>query len=657
MLTKNIINNYNKELKKLNDTMTPFEYFANSVCFLIRIDDASEINGYFSSLLGKYTIENMDEVNGILQLHNEFYNSSVNAINTLMECDDEKKLIDTLEDIFDGFFQLEGKERFSVKLLEFIDQVIYRTIDTYEINLEKQLLADKNKLIEYIENIFHDKDIAVYFVVLMSVANLLLEDDNRTKEEIKEYFFIVIHFVMQLNSMRLEVQELQNNEAQFIPRSEKESIQQALQDPQSIVKVGRNEPCPCGSGKKYKKCCMNKQQKTSNPLDELEIPMMRQMPLSKKAIDEFYTLWSRFINFVDKELCKKRGTKHKKLYYKDEEDKYSLDKHAYEDGYYFVLRGFLLTNFNALMDEFIRSTRVSKTNIEILQEWKEYRTSIEYGFIYERVADGAIVWDMSSSHCYYVHDLYSSLYDISASDKPLNMLLLPFRGRIIYDGVIGHSNIALGDNSKDGILNEYCKLRKNKEIDYTLFKQKNSTKILQLRIDIKGAKPKIWRRILVQDTMTYESFHYLIQDVFEWENEHLYEFSTLNGIYTDSEYEDEFSLFSHENKDASQYVIGEDLRNIKDKISYTYDFGDDWEHEIVVEEILEYDEDQQYPKCIKGKNQGPFENIGGISAYNEIVEALKNKDKKTLENYYIDEEYDPTSLDLDRINDLLGEFR
>ena len=25
-------------------------------------------------------------------------------------------------------------------------------------------------------------------------------------------------------------------------------------------KVGRNDPCPCGSGKKYKKCCMNKEQ-------------------------------------------------------------------------------------------------------------------------------------------------------------------------------------------------------------------------------------------------------------------------------------------------------------------------------------------------------------------------------------------------------------
>lgn len=27
----------------------------------------------------------------------------------------------------------------------------------------------------------------------------------------------------------------------------------------SMHKVGRNDPCPCGSGKKYKKCCEAKQ--------------------------------------------------------------------------------------------------------------------------------------------------------------------------------------------------------------------------------------------------------------------------------------------------------------------------------------------------------------------------------------------------------------
>ena len=44
-------------------------------------------------------------------------------------------------------------------------------------------------------------------------------------------------------------------------------------------KIGRNDPCPCGSGKKYKKCCINSQndfdfestpkEKKSNTLDSL----------------------------------------------------------------------------------------------------------------------------------------------------------------------------------------------------------------------------------------------------------------------------------------------------------------------------------------------------------------------------------------------------
>lgn len=28
--------------------------------------------------------------------------------------------------------------------------------------------------------------------------------------------------------------------------------------PRSVIKVGRNEPCPCGSGDKYKDCCVTK---------------------------------------------------------------------------------------------------------------------------------------------------------------------------------------------------------------------------------------------------------------------------------------------------------------------------------------------------------------------------------------------------------------
>ena len=38
--------------------------------------------------------------------------------------------------------------------------------------------------------------------------------------------------------------------------SEKQGIQEAATYHPG-PKVGRNDPCPCGSGKKYKKCCLN----------------------------------------------------------------------------------------------------------------------------------------------------------------------------------------------------------------------------------------------------------------------------------------------------------------------------------------------------------------------------------------------------------------
>jgi len=37
---------------------------------------------------------------------------------------------------------------------------------------------------------------------------------------------------------------------------ERASLTRTLQQPATIRKVGRNDPCPCGSGKKFKSCCL-----------------------------------------------------------------------------------------------------------------------------------------------------------------------------------------------------------------------------------------------------------------------------------------------------------------------------------------------------------------------------------------------------------------
>jgi len=38
-----------------------------------------------------------------------------------------------------------------------------------------------------------------------------------------------------------------------------------------MVKIGRNDPCPCGSGKKYKKCCIEKDTPQPAAADQITI--------------------------------------------------------------------------------------------------------------------------------------------------------------------------------------------------------------------------------------------------------------------------------------------------------------------------------------------------------------------------------------------------
>jgi tetratricopeptide (TPR) repeat protein len=54
-----------------------------------------------------------------------------------------------------------------------------------------------------------------------------------------------------------------DEEAERIKRMEEQDRETALPLPPSSAsprkeKIGRNDPCPCGSGRKYKKCCLNK---------------------------------------------------------------------------------------------------------------------------------------------------------------------------------------------------------------------------------------------------------------------------------------------------------------------------------------------------------------------------------------------------------------
>jgi hypothetical protein len=55
------------------------------------------------------------------------------------------------------------------------------------------------------------------------------------------------------------------------------------------MKIGRNEPCPCGSGKKYKKCCLKK--------DELKKAI--SLPKRRSAEESVDSLRGKIMRFID----------------------------------------------------------------------------------------------------------------------------------------------------------------------------------------------------------------------------------------------------------------------------------------------------------------------------------------------------------------------
>ncbi|MEK7375837.1 MAG: plasmid pRiA4b ORF-3 family protein, partial [Candidatus Margulisiibacteriota bacterium] len=64
----------------------------------------------------------------------------------------------------------------------------------------------------------------------------------------------------------------------------------------------------------------------------------------------------------------------------------------------------------------------------------------------------------------------------------------------------------------------------------------------------------------------------------------------------------------------------------KDKVMYVYDYGDGWQHEVLLEKILIKNGKVKYPICADGQLACPPEDCGSIPGYYECIEAVKNKD-------------------------------
>ena len=139
----------------------------------------------------------------------------------------------------------------------------------------------------------------------------------------------------------------------------------------------------------------------------------------------------------------------------------------------------------------------------------------------------------------------------------------------------------------------------------------------RLKVTLRGSKPPIWRRFEVPSDATLARLHAIIQLGFGWEDCHLWVFETLSGRYGLSD--PDLEIRSAESKKLSEVADWPG-----DKLRYEYDFGDGWDHDIVVEAVQPAEPGVVYPRCTAGKRACPPEDCGGIWGYYELLNTLAN---------------------------------
>lgn len=150
--------------------------------------------------------------------------------------------------------------------------------------------------------------------------------------------------------------------------------------------------------------------------------------------------------------------------------------------------------------------------------------------------------------------------------------------------------------------------------------------IYRLRIDLDGARPPIWRRLDVRSDLMLDRFHSIIQAAFDWTDSHLHRFALGANVF-DRDAEVFLCPFDYE-EDPSEGVaevevrLDETLAEPGDLLRYCYDYGDSWDHTILLEEVRPLDPDAPAAVCIDGRRAAPPEDSGGIVTAEELAEVV-----------------------------------
>jgi hypothetical protein len=175
--------------------------------------------------------------------------------------------------------------------------------------------------------------------------------------------------------------------------------------------------------------------------------------------------------------------------------------------------------------------------------------------------------------------------------------------------------------------------------------------IARVRISLNHIEPEIWRLVEVPLSAHLKGLHDVIQAAMGWQDYHLFEFQVAGKRYGIPE-----GKWDKEVLQARSIKLAALVSNGVKRFDYVYDFGDDWEHTIGIESVVEADPALKYPRFVAGARRGPPEDVGGPPGFFDFLEAManpKHSEHRHLVEWY-GEPFDPDDIDLPNLSLRVG---
>jgi hypothetical protein len=160
--------------------------------------------------------------------------------------------------------------------------------------------------------------------------------------------------------------------------------------------------------------------------------------------------------------------------------------------------------------------------------------------------------------------------------------------------------------------------------------KKAPSPLYRLNITLIDIRPPIWRRIQVPASIKLCCLHSAIQVAMGWTDSHLHQWEKDGKDWGEPEWDEfeELDLI-----DESKTRLESVLRSECDSVVYVYDFGDNWQHEVALEAIIPVNDIVKKPICLGGERRCPPEDVGGVSGYEEFLEAIFDPQHEDYKDY------------------------